>query len=368
METHWIRLAWAAALVALGASGSVFGQTPSAGPPVPGSGQKLTYRLDIIPTFGGTTSNVSDINERGQVVGTADDTSGINQGFLWEAGIMTPLGVLPGWDHTVPREITERGEVVGAARLRTGQQLAVLWVDGAFTPLGTLGGDWSGAMAANATRIVGWSYLIPANMRVFQAFVFDVRGLTVLGSLPGGGFTSPVDISLDHRTIGSGMNRFDDSRAWIHTDRDGFFELPSLGGLGLMVDPYAINERGDIVGSSEIDATYRDPQGQRVFQSRATLWRDGRLIDLGVFGGFVNSFARDINDGGEIVGLCQTRQYQARPFLWREDLGMVDLNDLVNLPPGDSLLVAQKINDAGQIIGTLETNGQFRGFVLTPVQ
>ena len=54
----------------------------------------------------------------------------------------------------------------------------------------------------------------------------------------------------------------------------------------------AINNRTQVVGNADLpDSRYH-----------AVLWENGAVIDLGTLPGDVSSFARDINDRGQIVG------------------------------------------------------------------
>jgi probable HAF family extracellular repeat protein len=47
-------------------------------------------------TLGGSTSHANGINERGQIVGNSETTTGERHPFLWEEGTMIDLGTLGG--------------------------------------------------------------------------------------------------------------------------------------------------------------------------------------------------------------------------------------------------------------------------------
>ncbi len=64
-------------------------------------------------TLGGPGSFAVAINQRGQVVGASRTVSGQLHAFLWEDGVMTDLGALPGETASVARAINKRGQVVG---------------------------------------------------------------------------------------------------------------------------------------------------------------------------------------------------------------------------------------------------------------
>jgi probable HAF family extracellular repeat protein len=68
-------------------------------------------------------------------------------------------------------------------------------------------------------------------------------------------------------------------------------ELPALGGdYG---NATSINASGDAVGASSTAGNQA---------THATLWTNGRAIDLGTLGAGLLSVAGDINDHGDIVG------------------------------------------------------------------
>lgn len=96
-----------------------------------------------------------------------------------------------------------------------------------------------------------------------------------------------------------------------------------------------INGRRDIVGGSE------GPNGQR-----AVLWRGGRIIDLGVLDGGVSSVAYAINDRGQVVGTSRTAAGELRGFLWQNGV-MRDLGIDGGVMPLD-------INNRGQVVGSLD--------------
>jgi probable HAF family extracellular repeat protein len=75
------------------------------------------------------------------------------------------------------------------------------------------------------------------------------------------------------------------------------------------------------------------------------------MTDLGTLGGNY-SVAIGINDAGQVVGRSGTAaEGLEHAFITGPNgAGMVDLNSLVNLPPGVILAYAFGINNAGQVI------------------
>src|SRR5215469_18920794 len=80
-----------------------------------------------------------DINNQGQVVGLSGlpgDTT--VHAFLWQKGIMTDLGTLPGDVASEGDAINSKGQVVGGSADMDGNARAFLWQNGVMTDLNTL--------------------------------------------------------------------------------------------------------------------------------------------------------------------------------------------------------------------------------------
>ena len=89
-----------------------------------GSRRAFLYTNGVVTnlgTLGGATSEALDINERGQVVGTADNASGQPRAFLWRNGTMTDLNTLlpsgSGWVLHRATGISDGGQISGVGTL-----------------------------------------------------------------------------------------------------------------------------------------------------------------------------------------------------------------------------------------------------------
>jgi probable HAF family extracellular repeat protein len=128
---------------------------------------------------------------------------------------------------------------------------------------------------------------------------------------------------------------------------------------------FGINNRGLIVGQS------RSPDGTTVY---ATLWQNGAITNLGLLPGDFGASASGINDRGQVVGSAwDSNNNWSHGFIWQNGL----LTDLNTLFPASSRLyavMANKINDHGQISGMAivlsgpHARKEIHAFLATPVK
>jgi probable HAF family extracellular repeat protein len=165
-----------------------------------------------------------------------------------------------------------------------------------MTDLGTLGGTiGTAALANNRGQVAGVSDL--AGDLVSHPFLWDNGVLTDLGTLGG-----------DNGT------------------------------------PTWLNDAGAVVGWAET------LPGSPTFG--AFLWKDGVMKDLGRIGSDPCSRARAINSHGQVVGSTSDCTFALHAFLWEHGGPMVDLNQLVQSSSGFQVLIADNINERGEIAGT----------------
>lgn len=189
-------------------------------------------------------------------------------------------------DDSVAYSLNESGHVVGSSA-----KGAFLWRDGVITYLLPPGVGGRALDVNNRDEVVGFRIV----GRSTRPFLWRNGVVTELDSLPGGTAT-----------------------------------------------PVAINDRGEIVGTSST----------RQGTSHAVRWRDEKLTDLGVLPGECCSTAFDINNAGVVVGDSFT--FGSKPLRWSADNEMEQLSDV------ESAGVA--INEFGAIAGQVYI-GQPHGFL-----
>ena len=354
------------------------------------------YRLIDLGTFGGPNSGVPNlvvsISSQGAVIVAGDTTIPdpyppncwqsnclVSHPGLWQDGVLTDLGVLPGVNSGATNWINDHGVAAGASENGLIDPLtgipeidAVVWSDGQIINLGSLGGSDSSAQAINnrgevtgiALNTILDSFvnnLGPPNFFCCgatqgHAFLWRDEGrMQDLGTL-GGPDSAAEFVNKRGQVAGVSYTTFDANPGTGIPTQDPFLwddgtmiDLGTLGGTAGW--PYSLNNKGQVTGQSRLadDVHFH-----------AFLWTRGVLKDLGTLGGD-NSSARWINDAGEVVGRANLYPglINRHGFLWKDGV-MTDLGT----PAGDTCGTAYAINSNEQIVGDSGNCGSFnRGFL-----
>ncbi len=158
----------------------------------------------------------------------------------------------------------------------------------------------------------------------------------------GGAYTWANAINNAGQVTGSSYTQHTDGRAFRYSDATGLVMLGSLGGQSV---GNAINDHGDVAGSSWLDRSVSATQRAFIFTD------DHGFEDLGVLPGRDQSQAYAINNLGWVVGVSYTGYYYSnRATIWSRETGLLDLNWF--LEPGSGIVLTDAIgaNDAGQIL------------------
>lgn len=300
------------------------------------------YKFIDMGTFGGPNSavNTSFLNEvgnrivsdQGTVAGVGDtsiadplcffDDCFYPNAFQWQRGVLTSLATLPGSQWTAANGISGNGRITGASQNGETDPLsgfpefrAVLWNAGRISDLGTLEGGYESA-----------------------AFAVNNRGQVV-------GFAT--------NTIPDPFSFFPPTQTRAFLFQNGVMrDLGTLGGPDAWA--FFVSERGQIAGESYTNSIPNSSNGiclPNVPTQDPFLWEEGRMSDLGTFGGTCG-LVNALNNQGQVVGLSSlTGNLTFHPFLWRRGI----LTDLGTLGGDDGQ--ATWINDAGDVVGEADLPG-----------
>jgi probable HAF family extracellular repeat protein len=241
------------------------------------------------------------------------------------------------------------------------------WERGIRTDLGTLpGGSSSDANYVNELgQITGRSQNgridpltgVPATAAVLWKGNGEIIDLGTLG----GSQSLAVGINNSGQVIGAATNTVSDAFSFF-----GIFDASSatqtraflwqngvMRDLGTLGGPDAfaeyVNERGQVAGFSYTDSTPNDTTGLPTVHT--FLWENGRMTDLGNLGGTFG-IVNDMNSRGQVIGnMTLLGDESQHPFLW--DRGrLIDLGTF-----GGSNGDASWMNDAGEVVGVADFPG-----------
>jgi len=190
------------------------------------------FHMRALPTLGGNNGEASAINNRGQIVGMAEDGTvdsscspdTINNRtqlpVLWENGIPHALPTPVGDPGGFANWINDHGQAVGNTGSCGGMSHAVSWENDTVTVLTDLG-TGAGAIAYgnnNQGQIVGSVFVSPGGATRYGA-LWQNGVLTNLGTLPGDMSAIATGINDRGQVVGSTWDsNFNWSHAFIYQD------------------------------------------------------------------------------------------------------------------------------------------------------
>ncbi len=327
-----------------------------------------TYSLTDLGDFPGGTdrSEALDLNASGAVVGFgilsigpgASEIAG--HGFLWQNGVMTDLGDLPGGaDASLAVAINASGQVVGYSETTAGRRPFLWQSDVGLIDLSMEPGNAAFLNAADINdvgQVVGSGQAQPNT----TAYLWQSgSGLTDLGRFEGMDFlpfATATAINASGFVVGWGKPYLTANHGMSWAEAGMPADLGELPGGDDSSGAFDVNDAGQIVGRSTAGSGYR-----------AVLWDGGPPIDLGeLTGGESSTEALGINNLGEIVGVSAAASGN-RGVLWDDTGGPYDLNDRLDASgAGYEIFRADAINDAGQIAANATIGGVTHGVLLTP--
>jgi uncharacterized membrane protein len=245
---------------------------------------------------GDPSSVISSINNHGVAVGSWREPIGsVQHAFIWEQGQITELSPLIGASASVAADINDRGQIVGSADFGPngnawqGQAFLYDRGTGVVTNLGVLAGlSYSWGIALNELgQVVGASF--DNSMRVMRPFLYSDGSLNELTGQQGIAYDiNEVGHVVGAERMGFGTGVQNNPFIW----RDGNIES-----IPFNATPQAINNADLVVGDimpedwQEYGFLYHNGQVADLNALTAGLFRPGARI-IG---------AKDVNDRGHIL-------------------------------------------------------------------
>jgi probable HAF family extracellular repeat protein len=290
------------------------------------------YTVSLLPAG----FDAYDIDNAGGLSGFFTDSAGATHAALYANGAVTDLGALAAGYR--PRAINATGAVTGSFVLND-QAHAFLYRDGQLTDIGA----GTNGIAINARGdVVGQRWSASG----YTGFVYRHGKLTGVGNLGTGDIGLARDINDRGQIVGE-SNIDPALHAPFHPflyDHGALLDLGTLANRELN-GAQVINNAGQIAGYSD------GPSGA----IHAFFYDDGVLHDAGTFG-TLNLDVTDINEHGVFVGGAATRTGSNVGFLYLDNT-VVDLNTLVDPVLGWQIGGAFAINDIGQILASACRDG-----------
>ena len=221
-----------------------------------------------LPTLGGLNGFANSINNRGHVVGLAENalpdttcpvevTLAQSKPVLWTEDGIKELPIIDGDSDGTATAINNRGQVVGFSGDCTSSPHALLWTNGTVTDLGNLGGQLNIATAINNHgQVVGFSNL-PGDNFVLRGFVWQNGVMMNLGVFPGDVHSLALGINDKGQIVGDSCDESFSCRAflWQNGTMLDLNRLVHNPGAPFLENGNSINSRGQIAGKTTVQGT-----------------------------------------------------------------------------------------------------------------
>jgi len=229
--------------------------------------------MTALPTLGGNNSEAFTLNDRGQVVGTAENKTEDSdcpapqvldyEAVIWgpKPGDIRRLRPLPGDTVAFALGVNNRGQAVGSSGLCSNTPLvplevgphAVLWDHGKPINLGSLGGALvsTGASINDRGEVIGGSDL--AGDTVIHSFLWTKdKGMQDLGTLSGDAISLGGWINNKTQVVGWSCDNDGNCRAylWQHDLMTDLNSLIPLDSTLYLISAYGITDAGEITGQA----------------------------------------------------------------------------------------------------------------------
>jgi probable HAF family extracellular repeat protein len=317
------------------------------------------YKLVIIDTFGGPTSGVNGeipprmLSNQGVLAGCADtSTPDPNYPNFNPFNANVPGGPLP--DPLIFQTFQwKKGILTDLGAFPGTNSSCAFWVSGNGLIVGASGNG-------SIDPLTGWPEINTA--------VWQDGQISNLGTLPGGNESFAIGANNHGQVVGTSANSIPDSLSFFGFGtqtravlwQNGAME--DLGTLGTGPDAFAVsvNDRGQVLGFSYINSIINPTTG--IPTGDAFFWDHGTMQDIPdpLGGTIVTPFY--LNNRGQAVGyvnLLGDIGEQGHPFFWEKGV-FTDVGTF-----GGNVGKAVRVNEAGQVLGSATYPGDqiFRAFL-----
>ncbi len=295
-----------------------------------------TNGVRALPTLSGE-SVAWDVNENGRASGYSYDQSAQQRAVWWD---------VPG------NQITDIGTLTNSTTQVSGPTSTAYGIND------------SGIVVGNAD--IPEDSGSPPEIR-FHAFLYDVGGgIQDLGTLTTAwpeyqnGYSIAYGINTQGDVVGTANDASFNFLPFVFDTTNGMQALAQDSNFTGEWYAVAINDAGLIAGHVIVDTN----------QSLPFFWqsRSATPTQVQMPAGFPYGEFYGINNSGQMVGIMWSDpgpEAVEHGFIFDAVNGVRDLNDLIAEQSGWVLTYARAINDQGQIVGLGTLNGQKRGFMLT---
>jgi hypothetical protein len=201
------------------------------------------YTLFALPGNNTQSPQVSDINDKGEIVGEYFTPSAV--GYLLQNGIITVLAA-PGATRTVPQGLNNHGTIVGTLRVPNQPNKGFVFKDGVYTTVTVAGAGVNIWDINDNGDAVGE---VDVSIDVAYSFLYRNGVVTPIPDYPGADRTRVFSINKTGEMVGVLLNNTpgQPQQQIGFILRNGVFETFRLAG-SLSFIPFGITDKGDVTG------------------------------------------------------------------------------------------------------------------------
>ncbi len=321
-----------------------------------------SYKVtDLGVLAGDQMSTAQGLNDQGQAAGSSANENGeFSVATLFSGGQAVSLGTLGPSDDTIAESINDSGQITGYSYdtnaeisntfIYTGGKL----VDISDASLFPGGSDGTGINGSGQICGYGW----PANSTNTHAFLYSGGTTVDLGTL-GGAESVAESIDSAGQVVGQSAAADGSTHAFLYSN--GKMQDLGIPAGDNASSAIAVSENGLILGELGVGSGID-----------VGVYKNGAWTDVGN-----GATPTDINNSGQIVGSSVIPGIYSGPKAQRkhaQDIGVIlvngtftNLNTMIPAGSGYTIIMAEAINNAGQILCDATTStDETHAVLLTP--